>query len=102
MNDKVMEDVIGNLDKLGLPDYTLQKNIESFKNNIDIAKEFSEWLATGEYNTTNPIIIEGYSAKDIYNMAKFLNGVGVFNFMITLRERPEKAKEYIASGFARK
>jgi hypothetical protein len=31
-----------------------------------------------------------------------MDGVGVYNFLISLRERPENAKKIIAAGFPRK
>ena len=94
-----MRKIIDFFESTGLPEYTIKKNIESFKRNPDIAEEFSEWINTGKYKENNPIRIEGYSAKDIVNLAGFLNGAGAFNFLITLRERPEKAKGYIKEGF---
>jgi len=35
-------------------------------------------------------------------LAPFMDGVGIYNFLITLRERPENAKRIIAEGFPRK
>jgi hypothetical protein len=68
----------------------------------DIRLEFEVWIQNGEYKTENPLTIENYSAMDIFKLAPFLDGLGVFNFMVTLREVPERAKKYIDSGFARK
>jgi len=68
----------------------------------DIRKEFEFWIKNKTYNTDNPLIVGGYTARDIYNLASFMDGLGVFNFMVTLREDPAKAKEYIDSGFKRK
>ena len=31
-----------------------------------------------------------------------MDGVGIYNFMVSLRERPDKAKRIIAEGFPRK
>lgn len=82
--------------------YSYQRNIAGFERNPDIAQELYEWLSSQSYADENAIRIEGYSAKDISQMAPFLDGAGSFNFLITLREKPEKAKAYIKSGFARK
>jgi hypothetical protein len=68
----------------------------------DIRNELKNWIRTRIYNTDNPLVINGYSAHDIYNLAPFMDGIGVFNFMVTLREDPEKAKMYIDDGFKRK
>ncbi|HBN83238.1 MAG TPA: hypothetical protein DDZ89_05285 [Clostridiales bacterium] len=69
------------------------------KYDIRYISTFILWLNTGKYQEENPIKVEGYSAHDIVELANFLDGAGVFNFLITLRERPEKAKGYIKDGF---
>jgi len=68
----------------------------------DIRQEFEAWIENKTYNTDKPLTIGGYTAQDIYNLAPFLDGLGVFNFMVTLREDPAKAKEYIEGEFKRK
>ncbi len=65
----------------------------------DIYDEFCYWLEKRNYDKPNPIAIEGYTAKQIFELNPKLDGIGVYNFMITLREHPEQAKEYIESGF---
>ena len=68
----------------------------------DIRKEFEFWIENKTYNTESPLVVGGYSAQDICKLAPFMDGLGVFNFMVTLREDPVKAKEYIDDGFKRK
>jgi len=68
----------------------------------DIRAEFEYWITNNKYIADNPLEVRGYTAQEIYKIAPFLDGLGVFNFMVTLREDPEKAKEYIISGFKRK
>jgi hypothetical protein len=68
----------------------------------DIRAELEKWIDVREYNQDNPLIIEGYTAEMISKLAPFMDGVGVYNFMITLRERPDNAKRIIAEGFPRK
>jgi len=97
-----MQQIIDFFKSSGLPEYAVQKNVKSFERNPDIAAEFTEWLNTGKYKGKNPIKVEGYSAQDIVALADFLDGAGTFNFLITLRERPEKAKGYIKDGFKMK
>ena len=67
----------------------------------DIKDEFLTWLDTNDF-IDNGLVIEGYNAKKIYELAPFMNGVGVYNFMVTLRENPEVALQTIADGFPRK
>jgi len=68
----------------------------------DIRQELEAWIETKTYKTDGALVIGGYSAQDIFNLAPFMDGLGVFTFMVTLREDPVKAKEYIDSGFKRK
>jgi len=68
----------------------------------DIRTEFEIWIKNKEYNSDNPLVVGGYTAQDIYSLAPFMDGLGVFNFMVTLREDPAKAKEHIVGGFKRK
>ena len=73
-----------------------------FAKHDDIRAEFEKWLEHREYKQDNPIIVEGYTAEMIFKLAPFMDGVGVYNFLITLRERPENGKRIISEGFKRK
>jgi len=68
----------------------------------DIRAELEKWIEQRKYPIDNPLMIEGYTAETISKLAPFMDGVGVYNFMATLRERPENAKLIIAEGFPRK
>lgn len=68
----------------------------------DIRQEFEFWIQNKTYNADSPLMIDGYTAQGLYNLAPFMDGLGIFNFMVTLRENPVKAKEYIDGGFKRK
>ena len=68
----------------------------------DIRKEFEFWISNKSYITENSLVVGGYTAQGIFKLAPFMDGLGVFNFMVTLREDPIKAKEYIDGGFKRK
>lgn len=65
----------------------------------DIKSEFLEWLDKRNFNLDHAVTIEGYSAADIHRLAPFLDGIGVYNFLVTLREKPDFAKKIIAQGF---
>jgi hypothetical protein len=73
-----------------------------FGKHDDIRIELEQWIDTKEYPNDNCLAIEGCTAKMIFELAPFLNGVGVYNFMVTLRERPDNAKRIISEGFKRK
>ena len=68
----------------------------------DIRAELEKWIEERVYTRDNPLTIEGYTAEMISKLAPFMDGVGVYNFMVTLRERPDNAKRIIAEGFPRK
>lgn len=67
----------------------------------DIKEEFLAWIDNKEFSDSG-LVIEGYNAKKISELAPFMNGVGVYNFLVTLRDNPELAHETIAAGFPRK
>lgn len=73
-----------------------------FERHDDIRAELEKWIERLAYTQDNPLTIEGYTAETISKLAPFMDSVGVYNFMITLRERPENAKRIIAEGFPRK
>ena len=73
-----------------------------FGKHDDIRAELENWIDKKEYIQDNPLMIEGYTAEMISKLAAFMDGVGVYNFMITLRERPENGKRIIAEGFPRR
>jgi hypothetical protein len=78
------------------------KIVLPLKKHGDIRSELEKWIAKREYPQNNPLSIEGYTAEAVSKLAPFMDGVGVYNFMVTLRERPENAKRIIADGFPRK
>ena len=73
-----------------------------FERHNDIRTELEKWIEQQEYTQDNPITIEGYTAEMLCKLAPFMDGVGVYNFLVTLRERPENGKRIIAEGFPRK
>jgi hypothetical protein len=73
-----------------------------FRKHTDIRAELEGWIARQTYPQDNPLTIEGYTAEAVSKLAPFMDGVGVYNFMVTLRERPDNAKRIIAEGFLRK
>jgi len=73
-----------------------------FEKHDDICAELEEWIEKQAYPQDNPLTIEGYTAEKISKLAPFMDGVGVYNFLVTLRERPDNGKRIIAEGFPRK
>jgi len=78
------------------------KITKSLEKHNDICAELKNWIKNKQFPQNNPLKIEGYTAQDVSKLAPFMDGVGIYNFMVTLRERPENAKRIIAEGFKRK
>ena len=78
------------------------KIASSFERHDDIRAELEKWIERQDYAQDKPLTVEGYTAEAISKLAPFMDGVGVYNFLITLRERPENGKRIIAEGFPRK
>ena len=77
----------------------LTKTLVKYK---DIQDEFLYWLENRNFDAPDALVINGYSAKRIKEIQPSLDGSGVYNFMVTLRDSPEKAEAYIKNGFPRK
>ncbi len=63
----------------------------------DIYSEFLNWINSREY--IDGVKVAGYSSEQIHELAPNLSGIGVYNFMVTLRDNQELAEEIIQSGF---
>lgn len=87
-------------DELHLREVDLRNRLTEFERHPDIANEFEIWIESREY-PLDGIMIEGFTAKDIQERANFTNGALAYNFLITLREKPERAMQYINEGFPR-
>ncbi|MFR6060040.1 MAG: hypothetical protein ACLUIC_05445 [Oscillospiraceae bacterium] len=79
-----------------------ERTLEKLARHPDISDELKSWIANRTYETNTPVSVEGYTGADIARLAPFMDGVGVFTFLVSLREQPEKAKEQITMGFPRK
>jgi len=90
LNEKQMTEVVA---------ARTEKKVSKYE---DIRAEFERWIKERDYAVDAPLAVGGYTARDIYAIAPFMDGLGVFNFMVTLRDDPAKAKEYIDGGFKRK
>ena len=85
-----------------MPTVVADRTISKLEQYPDISSELEQWIANHTYESDNPVSVEGYTAADIVRLAPFMDGVGVFTFLVSLREQPDKAKEQIAAGFPRK
>ena len=84
---------------INTPPYIIKMKLKKLENNPDIRDEFEKWITNREYETDNPVIVEGYSAKSLAEISKFLDGEGAFMMLIELRNNPDVAKKRLAAGF---
>lgn len=75
----------------------LAKTLEKYG---DIKDGFINWLNTREYSEIPEV--GGYSAVKIHEMQPELDASGVYQFLVTLRDNPQKAQEYMGNNFSRK
>ena len=79
-----------------------EKIASPFRMHDDIRTGLENWIEQRVYPQGDTLIVEGYTAKVIFKLAPFMDGVGVYNFLITLRERPDDGHRIISEGFRRK
>ena len=77
----------------------LKKKMSKFSEHPNIAEEFEHWITEKQYKDRNCVVVEGYSAKRLSELSKFLDGEGAFMLLIELRENPKNALEKISNGF---
>lgn len=94
----MVEQIKEYLTAAGLDEEFVERKISQYIKHIDIADEFAEWIASGQYKE-NGIQVEGYTAKQLSELSEYLVGEGSFSMLIMLREKPEKAKKKIQEGF---
>lgn len=97
--DKIMEYLIDERDNSEVSARLILRSLSKYN---DIMEEFSNWINSRIYPKQNAISVEGYTARDISQIAPFMDGAGVYSFLVTLRDEPVKAKEIMRNGFRRK
>ena len=98
-----MKEIVNYLVNVRKQKYEVAVKIASpFEKHDDICAELEKWIEQQEYTQNNPLSVEGYTAENISKLAPFMDGVGVYNFLVTLRERPNNGKRIISEGFKRK
>ena len=87
---------------INIPKMLIQYKISRISKHPDIEAEFEQWILYKEYCENNPVKVEGYTAKQIATLSKYMDGEGAFMQLIDLRENPKSAIEQIKSGFKMK
>lgn len=83
----------------GIKEEQVAAVVQKIKKYDDIYDEFCYWLENRNYEKENPVEIEGYTAKRIFELNPDLDGIGVYNFLVTLRDDPKRAIHYIEMDF---
>ena len=96
--EKILNYLIGVLNQ---NERAANRNAANLSKHADIKAEFETWTETSKF-PDDGVSVEGYSAKQISELAPFMNGVGVYNFLVTLRDNPEFGLQAIKDGFPRK
>ncbi len=93
--------------KIGITEYILhhmklsqtraEKSYEKIARYADIRKEFYQYIMDDEVFASNPIRVEGLSAQHLATNFP-LSPLGAYNYLIYLREMPEKALADLKAG----
>ena len=75
-----------------------ERNFKRISEHKDIKAEFETCIKNNQI-PEDGITIGGYTAKDIRKLAPFMNYLGIYNFLVSLRIDPENAKKSIENGF---
>jgi len=83
--------------EMKIPKKVAEDNIVKFQRHPDIMDEFDDWIKTRVF-PENAVSVEGYSAE-LLNKTTFLSVVGSYNYLISLREKPEESLKRLKEGF---
>lgn len=67
----------------------------------DILAEAAGWIDTRAFPQQGAVQVEGYTAEQLAQTAP-LKPIGAFNYLVYLRNNPEKALEDLKNGLPRK
>ncbi len=65
----------------------------------DIRQEFVHWLRTRNYEVDDPVTVNGYNALAVLDASPELDGIGVFNVLVDLRDQEDEMMDMIESKF---
>lgn len=97
--------------KIGITEYILhhmklsqtraEKSYEKIARYTDVRKEFYQFIMDGEVFPPNPIKVEGFTAHHLATNYS-LSVLGAYNYLIYLREMPDKALADLKAGLPTK
>lgn len=77
-----------------------QTNYDKLYQHYDILNEFYFYVRRGRYKSYNPIRVKGYTAQQLEE-STYLSPAGAYNYLVSLRERPEEALDALKKGLPR-
>ena len=77
----------------------IESKITRFRHNPDIELEFEKWIKTKSFETEEPVVVEGHTAKELSELSPYISGEGAFVLLLELRENPKRAQKRISNGF---
>ena len=75
--------------------------IQKIEAHPDIMKAFVEWIHVRDFRLISAPVVMGIDVVQLHMTGK-LTPVGVFNYLIYLRNKPEEALEALQRGLPRK
>ena len=99
MKDKIIQYLIA---EKSVTEQVAKILAEDILQHEDIAEEFCKWMTAREYFEKDAIEVNGYTASAVHQRAPHLDAFGVYSFLVTLRDHPEKADMIIRQNFMQK
>lgn len=93
--DLIQQYIVGEKGYEGIPAEMLFDKITKYK---DIRDEFVRWLKERNYDVDDPVVVEGYNALAILDVNPKMDGIGVYNVLVDLRDHPEEMMRMIREG----
>ncbi len=90
------------LQEKGRTEVVAEMMLEKIQRYDDILQEFLYWLHYRNYQSESTVSVAGYDARRIYEIAPVLDGIGVYNLLVDLRDDPEAVQAAIDQGFVSK
>lgn len=88
------------LNELKLKPFVVEMISDRLQKYDDIRDEFLQWLDIRDFSgIEKPLTVHGYTAAQIHEIGPDLTGAGVYDFLVTLRDKPETAMRYLEEGF---
>ena len=83
--------------EVNMSDARIEKNIDKLNRHEDIEMELYETIMYEAFPVQGAVKVQGYSAEELKNKTR-LTTLGAYNYLIYLREEPERALDDLHKG----